>query len=231
MTISYHKRAFTAAALATAAMGAVAAAPASATVIDYDVTDATDAQCSHGLWTNNVGSGCDRRYSFQDGTLFSQDTDAGTATFTGTAINGSGQVATLDLSFSGFLDALGSHDEYKDGGSPYDPATMDFYSSASGTITIGGNVFRVNPRDPLAGNTTVQVGPGTNDKTDDFGGSAWLNILNPHGRSIPHWDINFDLAARPGTPVPGPGGMALFGLALVGLWAGQRRRAATVRYS
>ncbi|WP_209348865.1 PEP-CTERM sorting domain-containing protein [Pontixanthobacter sp. CEM42] len=211
------------AAAAPVALMAVAA-PASASTIDYDVSDATDSGCSHGLWTNSVGSGCDRRYSFQDGTKFTQDTDAGTATFTGTAVNGSGKVAKLDLSFSGFQDALNSNQGYKAGGGAYNPSTMDFYSSAAGTITIGGKKFTINPRDPLAGNTTVQIGPGANDKTGDFGGSAWLNILNPNGWSLPHWDINFDLAHTPGTPVPAPGGAALFGLALIGLWAGRRRR-------
>lgn len=217
------KLAFAAAAMTTVSMGAMATS-ASASIIEYHVSDATDSSCSHGLWTNTVGSGCSRKYSFQDGTTFTQDTDAGTATFTGTAINNRGKVATLDLSFSGFQDALNSNQDYKAGGGPYNPATMDFYSHASGTIKIGNKTYTLKPSDPLAGNTTLQIGPGANDKTGDFGGSAWLNILNPHGWQIPHWDINFDLTRKPGTPVPAPGGMALFGLALVGLWASRRRR-------
>ncbi len=208
-----------------AAMTTAMAAPVSATVVEYDVTDATDTSCSHGLWTNSVGSGCERKFSFQDGTTFTQDTDTGTATFTGTAINSIGQTAILDLSFDGFQDALDPTQAYKGGGGAYDPSTMDFYSGAAGTITIDGATYTLNPADSLAGTTTLQVGAGANDKTGDFGGSAWLNILDPSGWSIPHWDINFDLTARPGTPVPAPGGMALFGLALIGLWAGRRRRA------
>jgi len=212
-----------AAAMTTVSMSAMATSAAAST-IDYAVTDATDNSCSHGLWTNTVGSGCSRKYSFQDGTTFSQDTDTGTATFTGTAINVDGKVATLDLSFSGFQDALDPGQAYKAGGGAYDPSTMDFYSQASGTINIDGKIYTLKPSDPLAGTTTLQIGPGANDKTSDFGGSAWLNILDPHGWQIPHWDINFDLARKPGTPVPAPGGMALFGFALLGLWAARRRR-------
>lgn len=200
-----------------------AAAPAAASTIDFAVSDATGGSCSHGLWTNTFAKGCDKKFSFQDGSKFTQDTHAGTATFVATAINRQGQIAELDLAFSGFQDALTGNQDYKGGGGPYDASTMDFYSSGSGTITIDGAVFTVNPADPLAGNTTLQIGPGANDKTGDFGGSAWLNILNPHHVSIPHWDINFDLAKH-GTPVPAPAGMALFGMALLGLWAGRRRR-------
>lgn len=208
--------------LAVAGLGL--ASPALATTIDYDVTNATSGSCAHGLWTNTSNSGCERYYSFQDGSLFSQDTDTGTATFVATAINSAGHVASLNLSFSGFQDALTSGQEFKAGGGSYNPGTMDFYSNATGTITIDGRVFTLNPSDALAGTTTVQIGAGANDKTGDFGGSAWFNILDPSGWHLPHWDINFDLTRRPGTPVPAPGGMALFGLALVGLWASRRRK-------
>ncbi len=219
--------------LKTALMGTTAAAimalgatPAAASVIELGVSDATGGNCSHGLWTNTLRDGCSKKFSFQDGTVFTQNTDNGTATFTGTALNNQGEVATLDLMFSHFQDELFNGQEYKAGGGAYNPALMDFYSSGSGTITIDGAVYTVNPGDGLAGTTTLQIGPGANDKTGDFGGSAWLNILNPSHLSIPHWDINFDLT--PGsTPVPAPAGMALFGLALMGLWAGRRRK--TVR--
>lgn len=211
-------------AVLAAAMTTAMAAPVSASTIDYDVSNATSNSCSHGLWTNTVGSGCAKKYSFQDGSTFSQDTAAGTATFTATAINNLGKVATLDLNFKGFQDALTPGQMYKGGGGAYNAATMDFYSQASGTITIDGKVFTLNPNDAMAGTTTLQIGAGANDKTGDFGGSAWFNILDPSGWSLPHWDINFDLTPRPGTEVSAPGGMALFGLALVGLWAGRRRR-------
>lgn len=203
------------------------ATPAAASIIEYDVTNATNGNCPHGLWVNSLRSGtCNKHFSFQDGTTFTQDTTAGTASFTGTAINGSGEVATLNLSFSGFQDELLPSQDYKKGigGLPYNPATMDFYSGASGTINIAGITYTLNPADPLTGDTTLQIGTGANYFTGDFGGSAWLNILDPSGASLPHFDINFDLALRPGTPVPAPGALALFGLALAGVWAGRRRR-------
>lgn len=210
-------------AMTGAAAFAIAATPAAADVISYDVTDATSNSCPHGLWTNNTRSGCSRYFSFQDGTTFTIDTDAGTGTFTGIAINDLGETAVLDLSLSGFLDALDSSFDYKAGGDPYDPTAQDFFSSAAGTITIDGQTFSLNPSDPLAGDTTFQFGDGANDKTGAFGGSAWLNILDPLGNALAHWDINFNLAERP-TEVPAPGGLALFGLGLMGLWAGQKRR-------
>lgn len=207
------------------------AAPAQASIIQYDVTNATDGACQHGLWVNSLRSGnCNKRFSFQDGTTFTQDTHAGTATFTGTAINKIGEVATLNLSFSGFQDNLLPGQEFKSPphGVAFNPAEIDFYNTGAGTISIGGKTFTLDPSDPLTDNTTFQFGPGANDFTSDFGGSAWLNILDPSGKRIPHFDINFDLALRPGTPVAAPGALALFGLALAGVWAGRRRRRTTV---
>lgn len=201
------------------------AAPAQADIIDYGVSSATNTSCPHGLWTNTLGRGCSRLYDFQDGSRFSIDTDTGTGTFTGTAINSYGKVATLDLTLSGLLDTLnGTGFGYKAGGGAYDPNTQDYFSNASGTITVGGRTYTLNPSDPFAGNTVFQFGPGANDKTSDFGGSAWLNILDPHGRALAHWDINFDLALIPGTPVPAPAGLLLFGLGLGGVYAARRSR-------
>lgn len=201
------------------------ATPAQADILNYDVSNATGGSCPHGLWTNSLNSGCARHYSFQDGSTFSVDTDAGTGTFTGTAINSLGTVATLDLSLTGLLDTLnGTGATYKGGGGPYDPATQDYFSSASGTITIGGQVYTLNPSDPFAGSTVFQFGPGANDKTSDFGGSAWLNMLDPHGSLLPHFDINFDLTHVP-TQVPAPAGALLLGLGLAGVWGARRRKA------
>ncbi|APE27244.1 hypothetical protein BMF35_a0415 [Aurantiacibacter gangjinensis] len=202
------------------------AAPAQAEVINYDVSNATGGNCPHGLWTNNAftSDSCNKRYAFQDGTTFSVDTDNGTGTFTGTAINQLGEVATLDLTLSGLLDTLdGTGFDYKAGGGPYDPATQDYFTDAMGTIMIGGQIFTLNPMDPFAGNTVFQFGPGANDFTRDFGGSSWLNILDPHGNALRHWDINFDLTHAP-TQVPAPAGLALFGLGLLGAWGMRRRR-------
>ncbi|WP_165853524.1 PEP-CTERM sorting domain-containing protein [Aurantiacibacter aquimixticola] len=204
------------------------ATPAQADVLEYDVSDAWySGGCSHGLWTNTLGSGCKRRYSFQDGTTFSVDTDAGTGTFTGTAINSLGKVATLDLSLSGLLDSLdGTGFDYKGNGGPYDPSVQDYFTNASGTITIGSKTYTLNAHDPFAGDTVFQFGIGANDKTGDFGGSSWLNFLDPHLNALKHWDINFILTERPGTPVPAPAGLLLFGLGLAGAYSLRRRKTA-----
>lgn len=200
------------------------AAPAQAEILNYDVSDATSNSCSHGLWTNTLGSGCDRLYSFEDGTTFSVDTEAGTGTFSGTAINGSGTVATLDLTLSGLLDTLdGSGFDYKGGGGAYDPANQDYFTSALGTIDIGGATYTLNPSDPFAGNTVFQFGTGANDKTGDFGGSSWVNMLDPNNNPLAHWDLNFDLSYVP-TQVPAPAGLALFGFGLAGAWGARRLR-------
>lgn len=202
------------------------ATPAQADILNYNVSNATGGSCPHGLWTNTLNSGCSRYYSFQDGSTFSVDTDAGTGSFTATAINNLGTVATLDLSLSGLLDTLnGTGFGYKGGGGPYDPASQDYFTNASGTITVGSRTYTLNPSDPLAGNTVFQFGTGANDKTGDFGGSAWLNMLNPWGYAIPHWDINFDLTHVP-TQVPAPAGALLLGLGLAGAWGARRRRKA-----
>ena len=220
-------KAFKLTALAGAAAIAFTAAPAAADVINYDVSNATSNSCPHGLWTNNAfHSGCSKKFSFQDGTTFSVDTDAGTGTFSGTAINNLGETAVIDFTLTGLLDDLsGSGFNYKrGGGDPYDPSVQDFFTGGSGTITIGGDVFTLNPSDPFAGSTVFQWGAGANAlNSSPLGGSAWINILDPLGNALRHWDINFNLTERP-TEVPAPGGLALFGLGLMGLWFGQKRR-------
>ena len=206
------------------------ATPAHADILNYSVSNATGGSCPHGLWTNNTftSNSCNKKYAFQDGTMFSVDTDAGTGTFTGTAINQLGEVATLDLTLSGLLDSLdGTGFDYKAGGGPYDPSVQDYFTSAMGTIMIGGATYTLNPSDPFAGNTVFQFGVGANDKTGDFGGSSWINMLDPHNNALAHWDINFDLTHKPGTPVPAPAGLLLFGLGLAGAWGARRARRKT----
>ncbi|MEO1045429.1 MAG: PEP-CTERM sorting domain-containing protein [Pseudomonadota bacterium] len=223
-------------AVVIAAMAMTVPQMASANVIQFDAKDYNNAgQCSHGLWTGGLGSGCGRRYSLQDGALFTIDEQNQTATFTGSAINNQGNVAQIDLSFGGFLETIfGTNFDYKAGGGPFNAATdtpdIDFFTTGSGTITIDGRVFTLNSADPFAGNTTVQVGPGANDKNDKFGASAWINVLDPYGNPLrQHWDFNLNLHERPGgstggTPVPAPAGLGLMAMGLIGLGFGLRRR-------
>ena len=205
---------FIASVAAGLAFAGFAAAPAAASIIEYDVTDYNaGTSCSHGLWTNARSSGCSKNFSFQDGTSFTVDTANGTGTFTGTAINNLGEVATIDFALSGLVDDLPGGNQYKAGGLPFDAATIDFFTDATGTIDIDGTLYSLQAGDPFAGNTLFQFGTGANDKTADFGGSSWLNVLNPNGHDYVgsgHWDINFNLSQR--TDVPAPGMVLLLGL-------------------
>lgn len=198
------------------------AAPAQASTVEYDATDYNSgSSCSHGLWTNTRNSGCSRKFSFQDGSTFSVDSASGTGSFAATAINDLGEVATIDLSLTGFVDELPAGNSYKAGGLSYDPSRIDFFTGATGTIDIDGQIYSLKNGDPFAGNTLFQFGTGANDKTADFGGSAWLNIIDPSGTLLRHWDINFNLSERP-VDVPAPGMLVLFAMAL-GLVFGRRR--------
>ncbi len=215
------------------AAAATMAAPqmASADIIEFDVSSYNQgSSCAHGLYVGSIRNNCQRRFDLQDGSLFAIDTAQQTATFTGSAINSKGTVANIDLNFTDFLETTaGSGLAFKNGsGVGYNPATdtpdIDFFSGGFGTIDIGGTVFTLNQADPFRGNTLFQFGTGANDKTLDFGGSAWINLLDPYGRSLGYVDINFNLARRPGTPVPAPAGLGLMALGLAALGFGLRRR-------
>lgn len=204
---------------------------ASATIIEFDATDYNNAgQCSHGLFVGSIGNSCGRRFSLQDGATFALDTHNQTASFIGSAINSQGQVAQIDLNFTDFLETTtGSGLRFKNGsGVGYNPVTdtpdIDFFSSGSGTIAIDGDIFSLNAHDPFKGDTLFQFGTGANDKTLDFGASAWLNFLDANGRHLGNVDINFNLTERAGSPVPAPAGLGLMALGLAGIGFGARRR-------
>ena len=199
---------------------------ANAEIITYDVFNASNTG-SHGLWTNR--SFADKTWSFQAGSTFVLDTDAGTGTLSATVVNNLGRPSQLLIEFSGLVDSLDGFDplpDYKDGGGPYDPSVQDFFTQASGTFDYDGfaNPFRINDQNPYAGQTVVQFGPGANDMTSDFGLSTWLNFLTPGGHAIPHWDINARLVLRHATEVPEPGPFAMLVLGLSGLIIGRRYR-------
>lgn len=221
-------------AMAAAAL-LVAPQMASANIIEFDVSDSristrNGQTCSHGLFISSFGSGCNQRFSLQDGALFSIDTNTQTGTFTGSAINARGQVASIDLSFSDFLETtFGSGLGFRDqSGIGFNPATdtpdIDFFSNGSGTITVDGRRFSLNPNDPFLGNSLFQFGVGGDDTRDAFEGSAWINLIDRYGRRIGNSDINLALTRRPGVPVPAPAGLGLLALGLMGLGFGLRRR-------
>ena len=216
-------------ALLFAATTAAFASPALAGEIVYNVSDYAGGK--HGLWTNTYDSKANRFYSIQNGSTFTFDTDTQTAVLLATAVNASGATANMDIQFSGFLDNLnGTGFQYKkEGGVAYDAANdtpdIDFFSAATGTITIDGTVFQLNSN-PFAGSTLFQYGTGANAKVaTEFGGSAWLNVQGQDR----HWDINVGMAA---VPEPGTWAMLIFGfLGIGGVMRSGRIRRTNVQYA
>jgi len=195
------------------------------------VSDAVE-NCSggtHGLWTNTLQLGggiCKNYYGFQENSLLTEFDD-GTATLVATAMNPGGIEAMINIMFSGLQDyntftSNGTSTDKVKGKSHGDETTWDFYTSASGDITINGVVYSLWG-DGLAGDTALQIGLGANDKTMAFGASSWLNIkyYDEDEKSyeyLRHWDLNMALTA-----VPEPSIIALFALGLLGLGFARRR--------
>jgi len=169
----------------------------------------SDAVSTHGLWTNNLYFNGDNSFNFTDDT-FLTEYDDGTARLLGGAED-SGVSWVIDILFSDYnADPDGS---VKTGGGPLLPS-WDFYYTTLGTISTlddGGFVASVTRIGPA-----LQIGFGANDKTGDFGASAWLSVNG--GDKSTHWDLNMDLVA-----VPEPSIIALFGLGLFGLGFARRR--------
>jgi hypothetical protein len=162
-----------------------------------------DAESSHGLWTNNIRFNNDRFFNFDDD-LFLTEYNDGTAHLYGHASD-SGVSWLIDIVWDSFNENPDGN--IKDGGGSLLSSWNFYHNVVSGSISTldaGGfvaNIDRVGP--------ALQIGNGANDKTADFGASAWLDI---NGAGKPgHWDLNMDLAA---VDVPEP---SLFGLILVGL--------------
>ncbi|MEQ8849854.1 hypothetical protein [Botrimarina sp.] len=216
-------------ALVTACLLIGASSAPAAIEVSWDVSSTSVVNASkpgnpptpapHGLWTNNFinGSGYQNYFDIQAGTKLVQNLTAGTATLIGTAVNLDGLSATIDLVLSGFADTI-SPSDYKAGGGPYDGATQDFYSTVTGTITIG-NPF--GPVDILsvAGTTYFQLGPGANDKDLQFGASTWVIPEDPADstKKLNHWDLNLALTRTripPSSfePVPEPAGLLVWSL-------------------
>ena len=208
--------------LAVAPCAILFATPAAASIVSWDVTTAGPGFNAKQA----IPRPGEHRFQFQDGSTFSIDTSNLTGTFTATAINDLGDVATFALNLSGYEDTLPASFKYVQGnGLPYDGDHMNFFTNAQGTITINGAAYSLNPADPLKDNSLFQFGIGANAKNSDLGGSAWFNMLDPSGNALTKmWDLNFSMD-RSGTAVPAPAGLALFGLGLIGLWGARRRKA------
>jgi hypothetical protein len=199
-----------------------AAAPAAAGQIVYKATDYTGGK--HGLWTNDLKANPgDQYYSFQDDVRFTLDVDNDVATLTGTAINKSGLAASMNLTFTGWLETTqGSTFSYKkEQGLAYNPLTdgpdIDFFTAGSGTIAIDGTTYNL-AGSPFVSNYAFQYGVGANGKnTTDFGAASWLSI---DGRQK-HWDVNF--AMTPAVPEPTTWAMMLLGFFGIGATMRGRR--------
>ena len=230
MTKNRKTLALAATALAATTLSATAA---SAEVLIFNASNYTAGNNKHGLWTNNTNVGSDRFYAFQSGTIFTVDTVAGTGTLTGTAINGSNNVAEINLSFGGFLETtLGSAFTYKqEGGLAYDPVTdtpdVDFFTTATGSITIDSYEYMLRSN-PFAGGHAFQYGQGANAKNGAFGGSSWLLVEGANGERPRHWDLNFNLTA---VPEPATWAFMIFGFGAVGGALRRKKNRQTVSFA
>jgi hypothetical protein len=162
-----------------------------------------DSENSHGLWTNNIKFNNDKYFNFDDDLFLTEYSD-GTAHLYGHASD-SGVSWLIDIVWDGFN--VTPDGSIKAGGGQLLPSWEFYYNIVSGSISTqdaGGyfaNVSRIGP--------ALQMGIGANDKTGDFGASAWLDVNG--GGKPSHWDLNMNLAS---VDVPEP---SLFGLILVGL--------------
>ena len=207
----------------------------------YEVSSTPNINCGndpHGLWTNNYNSsGCEEYYDFlQPGSTLT--VDGATAVLEATAMNEAGVVATIDITFGGFME---TYPYYKNGGTPDyngtdNPVDWDFFTYiTAGTISFSnGDMFDILlVNQPGAGiaspsSPVLQIGDGANDKSSGLGASAWLDAYTANGDLVNgHWDLNMSLSLIPGGggSVPAPGTVALLGLGLLGLAARRRRRA------
>jgi choice-of-anchor A domain-containing protein len=168
---------------------------------------------THALWLPGV----DTNLIFDGPATFTTYTD-GTATLTGSAINGSGSGGGFDVAliFAGNTTALGtgspklelSSSTYVPFGS-IDPSTWTYYGSFSGTLTgtgaYAGGVIEVENYGP-----NFQVGEGANGKDADPGASGWFEYDVTSAPTSGSWsnhgegDVNIDFVECDPDPDPDP---------------------------
>lgn len=189
----------------------------------------------HGLWTNGQRYGGNQAgsnyYDIKD-MLFTQFDD-GTAALTGTAMNSIGTVATVSLRFDEYSTSIPAGSAYKgNNGNP--PADIEFYADFgaktnlfTNTIKFSGNgVDETINIDRMVGDYGFQIGTGANDKTGEFGASAWI-LTDFHTSDPQRWDLNLTLTKITSggfRSVPEPGAAAIWSIMLLGLIKARRRR-------
>ncbi|MEM1152797.1 MAG: PEP-CTERM sorting domain-containing protein [Pseudomonadota bacterium] len=241
----------TAKTLAIASLCSLASTLSYAIPSDYDGlwhasdTSVNNSGCkpngTHGFWSGSFSTegSCSNYYSINDGSTLLIDSMNDLAVFEGTATNIGGITATIAITFDNYSDSPNPLTrETKEVGGSYDPNTdtpnWDFFQAIlSGSIMfsdgygdfevllVGQNTASV----PSADKPVLQVGVGANDKDGAFGASTWLHAFDSNGnKQSGHWDLNLDLEFKSddSSTVPAPGTLALFGIALLGLFGARR---------
>lgn len=234
----------------------------------YDVSSGSDSICTKGidapfgLWTNrlfnvNRTTPCGQYFDFQSNS--SLTVANGEASLTASAQNQHGFLASIDFTFS---DAVSeqtwiaeNNGSIKVGGSTESEEWL-FYRQGLGNIeiqstaTVDGQHYQITDTFELdlKSRTAFQFGVGANDKGEELGAAAWLDIeewtrhsvvqvwngvedmwttvLDPSLLTLslgPNWSLHMNLAGGNSlSAVPLPAGAWLFLTGLMGLFGYKR---------